>query len=348
VISTRSPSLTFLSSDPLALASQGLNAEDELNCLESQEDSLPLTPLTSPQKKGEVLGCSYRTPSPKQFIRHFTTPKTSLKNSEGKEISVARSAISTSILSFREHLCSETQVKICQLGEYGSDIFSQMVVNYKRKHHISSSRNVALLVYKNGSNNQINYAFGTSGDLGPETFSKIPCGAHAELVVYDYIPEAVRKEREGNKIIALYTERQPCTHGKNCNLRLKNLLKKPVVLYSFPYSSNKAERKKSENHLKSVESSFGIPSNLSTLSQEPYFSIETSALARTCRKIEELIEKNGTFDKSIFLSPKGRRSLDNLLSFESNIHPDLSPYALDKRKSDQEVSPLFSLKKRRN
>jgi len=347
VISDKSPSCTFSSSNPFDLAAQGLIAHDELNCCESQKDSLLLTPLTSPKKNGEVLSSSYKTPSPKQFIRHFTTPKSSLKNSEGKEISAAISAISTSILFFREHLCSETQVKICQLGEYGSDIFSQMVVNYKRKHHISSSKNVALLVYKNGSNNQMNYAFGTSGDLGPETFSKIPCGAHAELVVYDYIPEAVRKEREGNKIIALYTERQPCSHGKNCNLRLKNLLKNTVVFYSFPYSSNKAERKKSENHLKSVESSFGIPSNLSTLSQDPYFSIETSALARTCRKIEELIEKNGAFDKSIFHSPQVRRSLDNGLSFESNIHPDLSPYAVDKRTSDQVLSPLTSQKKRR-
>ncbi|MFZ4773390.1 MAG: nucleic acid/nucleotide deaminase domain-containing protein [Chlamydiia bacterium] len=268
------------------------------------DENLDPSPNSSPEassssfytpKKGaaSILSeeSSYVTPV-RQYVREKQTPQSGLRSgSAGRpRISTYVSLTETPIQDIYKSLPSRSPHKKKFQLPYGTDILSQLAINYKRQNQISSSRNVALIIFKSKTANSYHYAFSSSGnDELPEQKGVCTTGKHAELKVYDYIPHCLRGSDPDKKIVAIYTERAPCQKsGKNCELRLKAVLPDTWVYYSFPYPELKTERDAQEKALKKAQKAYGIPNKPSSFKGplSPFFDITVGKLLREFKKLD--------------------------------------------------------------
>lgn len=102
-------------------------------------------------------------------------------------------------------------------------IFTKFCDFIRERFEITAGRNVAMAITKDAEGTIIYTVASTDGPPG---------GTHAELLAWDLLPKEVKDVKKG----VIFTERQPCCSGSNCNAKMKESLPEVAIVYTQPYS----------------------------------------------------------------------------------------------------------------
>jgi hypothetical protein len=102
-------------------------------------------------------------------------------------------------------------------------VFTRFCAFFRERFKITPGRNVSIAVVRNPETGSLAYSVASTD--GP------PGGTHAELLAWDILPDAFKALKRG----IIFTERQPCCSGSNCNAKIKERLPEVAVIYTQPY-----------------------------------------------------------------------------------------------------------------
>lgn len=128
----------------------------------------------------------------------------------------------------KKHLTNVNESPVLAALSPGVGPLSTFAKFLRERHAITAGRNIAIAIARDPDTREMIYTVASTD--GP------PGGTHSELLAWDALPDSVKDAKSA----LIYTERQPCRKGSNCNAKLKRAIGREAfgesvfVVYSKP------------------------------------------------------------------------------------------------------------------